>query len=198
MKRYAENSLGRKKKALYRDHLRFNEYEKRFLPEYDIVVAVSEIDKEQISQMCPELRLSVVANGVDIDYFRPLDKGSDVETIVFTGSMVHPPNDEAVLHFCRNILPRILTVRPNVHFFIVGSTPSREVRDFDNGHNIHVTGFVEDTRPYLGSASVVVVPLLSGSGTRLKIMEAMGMGKATSFPLLSGPKVLNILMGKIS
>jgi glycosyltransferase involved in cell wall biosynthesis len=128
--------------------------------------------------MCPGLPLAVVANGVDIDYFSSSRENPEAETIVFTGSMAHPPNNEAALHFCRNIFPGILAVRPNVRFTIVGSSPSREVMALDNGGNIKVTGFVEDTRPYLDSAAVVVVPLLSGSGTRLKIMEAMAMSKA--------------------
>jgi len=176
-KRYADNAKGWRKKRLQRNYLRFRDYESRFLLKYNRLVAVSEVDKGFISNLCPNVPVSVVANGVDVNYFRSRCEQPQRDTLVFTGSMAHPPNNEAALHFCQNIFPKILAARPNVRLAIVGSHPSRDVKALDNGHNVKVTGFVEDTRPYLDSAAVVIVPLLSGSGTRLKILEAMAMGK---------------------
>jgi glycosyltransferase involved in cell wall biosynthesis len=89
------------------------------------------------------------------------------------------PNEDGILWFCREILPRIRRQSGNVSFVIVGRSPSAIVQALSRENpDVAVTGRVEDVRPYLNEASVYVVPLRSGSGTRLKIFEAMAAGKA--------------------
>lgn len=178
--RYYQQALGVEKKRLYRDYERFKAYEKKYFGDYNGIVSVSDVDNELIKGLYgDETPLFIVPNGVDVDYFSPQhDLEIMPETLVFTGSMAHPPNNEAVLYFCRKIFNKICEIKPSCRLFVVGSSPSKEVKALANGHNIFVTGFVDDTRPYIATASVVIVPLLSGSGTRLKIMESMGMGKA--------------------
>ena len=83
-----------------------------------------------------------------------------------------------MLYFCRDIFPKILAKDPTCQLSIVGNAPPSEIKALGSLPNVTVTGFVPDIRPYLAAASVVIVPLLSGSGTRLKILEAMAMGKA--------------------
>jgi len=97
--------------------------------------------------------------------------------MVFTGSMDWMPNQHGVLFFTSKILPHIHAEIPEAQLWIVGRCPSQEVRALA-GPRIHVTGRVDDIRPYMRKAPVYVVPLLSGSGTRIKIFEAMAMGKA--------------------
>ena len=87
------------------------------------------------------------------------------------------PNHHGILFFASDILPRIHAEVPDAHLWIVGRCPSQEVRALA-GPRVHVTGRVDDIRPYLRKSPVYVVPLLSGSGTRIKIFEAMAMGKA--------------------
>jgi glycosyltransferase involved in cell wall biosynthesis len=179
-KRYWENARGFQRRFLYREYSRFLQFERSHLNKYDCVVAMSEIDRDLIKQLNGEnISVAVVPNGVDIDYYLPQTQTTACPAeLVFVGTMNYPPNDEAALYFCNNIFPLIMERNPSVTFSIVGKDPTVEVLRLARRKNIIVTGFVSDSRPYMAAASVVVVPLLSGSGTRMKIFEAMAMGKA--------------------
>jgi glycosyltransferase involved in cell wall biosynthesis len=88
------------------------------------------------------------------------------------------PNEDAMQFFCREVLPLIRVDEPDVRLSIVGRAPTPAVRLLASEPGIHVTGRVDDVRPYMNEAAVYVVPLRIGGGTRLKIFEAMSMGKA--------------------
>jgi glycosyltransferase involved in cell wall biosynthesis len=88
------------------------------------------------------------------------------------------PNEDAMLFFCRDILPLIRAEQPDVQLTIVGRTPTPAVQQLAAQSGVHVTGRVDDVRPYMRDAAVYIVPLRIGGGTRLKIFEAMAMGKA--------------------
>lgn len=176
--RYYQQAKGIDRERLKNEQLLFEKYESTYLNDYNCVVAMSDVDKRFISQLCPQLQVEIVPNGVDIDYFKPVNTTIARSSLVFTGSMAHPPNNEAAIYFCDNIFPKILCKSPDSTISIVGSSPSSNVEKLGNNPRTIVTGYVEDTRPYIASASVIVVPLLSGSGTRLKILEAMAMQKA--------------------
>jgi sugar transferase (PEP-CTERM/EpsH1 system associated) len=118
-----------------------------------------------------------VPNGVDVQYFSPGDEATDENAIVLTGLMKYRPNVDAALYFVRDVLPRIVSARPKMVFYIVGGDPSDEVRQLA-GPNVIVTGTVPDVRPYVRKAAVFVVPLRMGSGTRLKVLEGLSMKKA--------------------
>ena len=93
-----------------------------------------------------------------------------------TGLMKYRPNVDGATFFVREILPRILRVRPAAIFYVVGGEPAPEVLRLA-GPNVVVTGGVDDVRPYVHKAAVFVVPLRVGSGTRLKVLEGLSMGK---------------------
>src|SRR5262249_34722231 len=97
--------------------------------------------------------------------------------LLFTGSMNYWPNQEAVQYFTKDVLPLIRQAIPATTFHVVGTSPSDEVRRLACEHVV-VHGAVPDMRPYFRDAELVVVPLLSGGGTRLKILEAAASGKA--------------------
>jgi glycosyltransferase involved in cell wall biosynthesis len=97
--------------------------------------------------------------------------------MAFTGTMDWMPNEDGVVYFVDKILPLIHSELSAAAFWAVGRRPPRRVQALASGHVV-VTGAVDDIRPYLGKAAVCVVPLRSGSGTRIKIFEAMAMGKA--------------------
>lgn len=177
--RYAAQADRNTKAQLAADARLFRIYESRFIRDYSMVVVVSDVDKTLLQQLVGDaFPIAIVPNGVNTEYFRPDHSCILPYHLVFTGTMNHPPNSEAAIYFVKKILPKIKAKIPQVTFSIIGSSPTEEVLALDNGSSIKVTGFVEDTRPYLAAAHIVVVPLLTGSGTRLKIMEAMAMGKA--------------------
>jgi polysaccharide biosynthesis protein PslH len=102
----------------------------------------------------------------------------DAPRIVFVGRMDYHANVDAVQWFCRDVFPSVRRARPDVLLQIVGGHPTVAVRRLASAGAVEVTGFVSDVRPYLLDASAVVVPLRIGGGTRLKILEALAMGKA--------------------
>ncbi|MBI3491888.1 MAG: glycosyltransferase [Acidobacteria bacterium] len=116
--------------------------------------------------------------GVDTSYFHPNGARAAAAELVFTGSMDWFPNEDAVLNFVDAILPRIRAAVPAVTLSVVGRAPSAPLRAAVEAAGGRVTGTVPDVRPFVDRASVYVVPLRVGGGTRLKIFEALAMGKA--------------------
>jgi glycosyltransferase involved in cell wall biosynthesis len=98
--------------------------------------------------------------------------------MVFTGSMDWLPNEDGMTYFCREILPRIRESEPDATLSIIGRSPTPAVRKLAEIPGVEVTGRVDDVRPHIARGSVYIVPLRIGGGTRLKIFEAMSMGKA--------------------
>ncbi len=147
---------------------------------FDHVVAVSPEDAAVFRQAYGVERVSSVPTGVDTDFFRPSGAVSrKAASIVFTGSMDWMPNEDGMVWFVEEILPRIERAVPEATLTIVGRNPTARVKALAEGRpRVTVTGTVNDVRPYLEAASVVVVPLRVGGGTRIKIYEAMGMERA--------------------
>jgi sugar transferase (PEP-CTERM/EpsH1 system associated) len=151
--------------------------ERRYVTLADHVLTVSENDRSFFLRYVKPDRISVIPTGVDTEYFQPAAVPEEPDTTVFTGSMDWMPNEDAVAYFVDKILPLIRQEIPPVSFWAVGRRPTRRTQALASS-NVKVTGAVEDIRPYLAKAALCVVPLRSGSGTRIKIFEAMAMGKA--------------------
>lgn len=143
----------------------------------DHVLAVSDNDRDFFARYVDPSRLSVIPTGVDTEYFQPSGQPEQSDTTVFTGSMDWMPNEDGVAYFVDKVFPLIQREVPQAAFWAVGRRPPRRIQALASS-NVVVTGAVDDIRPYLAKASVCVVPLRSGSGTRIKIFEAMAMGKA--------------------
>jgi glycosyltransferase involved in cell wall biosynthesis len=153
-------------------------YERETLARLRFVIAVSEHDRGLMLAMDPACEIVVVPTGVDTRKF-PVAPPSRLRParIVFTGSMDWEPNIDAVDYFCQQIWPRVLAAYPDARFQIVGRSPHPRVKRLASD-SVEVTGTVPSVAEYLRDAAVVVVPLRIGGGTRLKIYEAMAMGKA--------------------
>ena len=122
--------------------------------------------------------ISVIPNGVDLEYFeptRPSGRAYIPNRIVFTGNMSYRPNVDAVQHLVTAVLPRIRQEIPDVQLWIVGMDPSPAVRRLADGDRVVVTGRVDDVRPYFDSAAVAVAPLRVARGLQNKVLEAMAM-----------------------
>jgi len=140
-------------------------------------VLTSGREQAVVNRAAPNVVTAVVPNGVDLDYFQPAATPVTPGSIVFTGLMTYRPNADGVSYFIRRILPAIRASQRDAALTAVGWGLPDDVRPL-LGDGVSHTGRVEDIRPYLAQASVVVVPLRIGSGTRLKVLEAMAMAKA--------------------
>lgn len=141
------------------------------------ILACSEDDAAQLRQLAPETPVHVVPNGVDLDRNRPDGTPMKPGQMVFVGQMGWFPNRDGVEWFLAEILPRIVQARPDARFVMVGKPGALAVPSALREH-VELTGFVDDVRQPIREASVYVVPLRAGSGTRLKVLEAMALGKA--------------------
>lgn len=166
-------------KALsWREWRRMQAAERRCLQLADHVLAVSENDRNFFTRFVSSEKLTVIPTGVDLEYFRPTDAEEVRDSIVFTGSMDWLPNEDAMLYFIEEILPLIRRQIPGASLCVVGREPSFRLQALcGKDKNLQITGRVEDVRPFLARSAVCVVPLRIGGGTRLKIFEAMSMGK---------------------
>lgn len=153
-------------------------YEGRLAKSYDWVTAVTQSDADRMRNDYGVPNVTVVPNGVDTDYFRPMESPPDPDLVVFSGAMDYKPNDDAIRHFLNAIWPEIVKRRPTARFVVVGRRPAASLLALAARRpGIAVTGWVPDVRPYLGQASAVVVPLRMGGGSRLKILEAIAMAR---------------------
>jgi polysaccharide biosynthesis protein PslH len=159
------------------DAIRTRRLERRLWRRVPACAVTSEREQAMVSRWAPQTLTAVVPNGVDAEYFRPEpDTAVDPSSLVFVGTMHYQPNVDAAIHFIRDVMPLLWRDRPDLVFTAVGHHPPPELARLA-GPRVVITGSVPDVRPYVHRASVVVVPLRSGSGTRLKILEAMAMGR---------------------
>ena len=147
--------------------------------EADGVYLCSTEDEQRLLDELPKVRTAVIPNAADVDYYqpRPTDPAPDRRTVVYFGLLSTVPNIDAVVHFVQEIWPRVAKAHPEARCKIIGGRPPPSLLALA-GPRVELTGFVPDLRPHLATAAVVVVPLRLGGGTRLKIVEAMAMGKA--------------------
>jgi glycosyltransferase involved in cell wall biosynthesis len=148
--------------------------ERRAVAGYDAVTTVAEADATTVRSLAPDARVVVIPNGVDADEYRPLEFPPAERRLVFVGAMNFPPNVAAARHLVREVLPRLRT--PGVTVQLVGRSPTEAVRRLASDR-VEVTGTIDDVRPYLAAATLVVCPLVSGSGIKNKVLEAMAMAR---------------------
>jgi len=169
----------RKKLEEHINYVRFRNFELRVLKNQDLCVAMSEWDRQQLTEFLPDLaeKTVVIPNGVDIDYFSLSAEAVNQHILIFTGYMKYFANEDGILWFYNEIFPRITAEQPNIKVYIVGREPTDSVRELQEKDNrFIVTGFVNDIRDYLYKSAVFFCPLRMGSGTRLKVLEAMAAG----------------------
>ena len=178
-RRHAENGSGWLKKSAYRiEFSKMKKYEQDMVRRFQHVIAVSENDARLIGTWVERSRVSVVPTGVDLRKFEPDLNRTEVQPLVmFVGAMDWMPNVDAVEYFCRAVWPSVLQRVPSARFRVVGRNPNTRIQALAC-ENVEITGLVPSVVEHLREAAVVVVPLRVGGGTRLKIYEAMAVGRA--------------------
>lgn len=185
-----------KKFYLYLQWLKLRSFERSALTKFGCCVVVSDTDKQILQNMGNNSRFFVVPNGTDTAFFRPTGKPTVENSVIWIGHMDVHTNKDAVLYFWREIYPLLRKKQPEVQTIFVGTSPPKEIAlAAKKDAQVKVTGFVHDIRPYLDEAAVMLVPIRIGSGTRLKILDAMAMEKAIVSTSV-GAEGLDITPGK--
>jgi glycosyltransferase involved in cell wall biosynthesis len=162
--------------------------------QFNHTLVTSQLDlqafRDLIKQNGHTPRISVLPNGVDLDYFQPDEtRQRQADTLVISGKMSYHANVTMVLYFVEQVLPRIQATRPEAKLWVVGKDPAREIQALGNRPGVVVTGTVEDLRPYLQQAAVAVSPVIYGAGIQNKVLEAMACGT----PVVSTPQAVSAL-----
>ena len=170
-----------KRSAFKIESAKMSRYERRTVNRFNHIIAVSDHDRDLMSQMGGAVRISVVPTGVDLKEYAAVYKNRRDEAksplVLFLGSMDWEANIDGVDYFCREIWPSVKAAVPAARFRVVGRSPHARVKRWES-ESVEITGRVPSVLEHLREAAVFVVPLRIGGGTRLKIYEAMAAGKA--------------------
>ena len=168
---------------------RTRRYEGWLVKQFDQVLVTSPVDKMALELLAcnqrgfkkttdePPSLIHVLPNGVDLDFFTPMNQVIETDTLVFSGKMSYHANVTAVSYLVNNIMPFVWAKRPSVRVLIVGKDPTLVVRQLATRQpeRVIVTGTVPDIRPYLARAAIAVSPVKYGAGIQNKVLEAMAM-----------------------
>ena len=157
------------------------QYERWLLGQFDRILVTSSVDKSAFESMRntgqKQPEISVIPNGVDLDYFHPIGSGArEPATLVLSGKMSYHANVAMAMHLVYEILPVVWYQYPEVKLWIVGKDPPQSIRKLAQNPAIQVTGTVDDIRPYLQNATIAVAPITYGAGIQNKVLEAMACG----------------------
>ena len=169
------------------EHQRTRRYEAKTLGQLQHTVVTSEHDRQAMIELLrthtrdftseePGAGISVIPNGVDLEYFRPLQLERQRFNLVFSGKMSYHANVATALYLYHQIMPLIWQHRPEATLTIVGSKPPKTIQALGNDPRVEVTGYVEDMRPYVGQAEIMLSPMVYSVGIQNKVLEAMALG----------------------
>lgn len=162
----------------WREYQKFARYESAVMETFDCVSQISPIDAEELERMNPRVKNRVLYSGVDLDYFAfAAPEERDPGTIMHVGTLDAATRLAGMLWFYDEVLPRVRQRFPRVRLELVGHTSRCKLHDA-NASDVVVHGMVPDVRPYLAKGAVLIVPLIVGSGIRIRILNAMAAGNA--------------------
>lgn len=174
-----------KKGYFYLEAYKLKIYEANEVGRFNINVTCSNLDSKRIASISPGITSRVIPNGVDTTFFSPdSETVPDPYFLIFIGGMSWYPNREAMLFFARQVWPLLKNTIPGINMHVVGESPPQEIVDLSKAdNNYHVHGFVDDIKNIFYKAGIYVCPISDGGGTKLKILDAMAMGK----PIVAHP-----------
>jgi glycosyltransferase involved in cell wall biosynthesis len=182
----ARRSRGLRAAAARAEERRFVRYVRPALARYAAAWAVSDADRREVAALAPELPIALVPNGVDAAAFTGLPlAGGEPGRLLFAGTLSYGPNAEAVRWLVGEVLPRVRARRPEAHLRIVGRGASGALERLA-GEAVGFAGWVPDVAAEYAAASVALAPIRSGSGTNLKVIEALAAGR----PLAATPMAI--------
>ena len=179
LRRRSENENNLFKKWYYKQEgVRLEEVEIEYCTRFKLNITCSKVDGERLRELSSSTNIVEVPNGVDLEYFHKGTNG-DKHKLIFVGTLNWYPNAQAVRFIVRQLWPELQREFENIYFDLVGSNPPIEaIRLSEEDVNFKVHGFVDDIRPLVNDAGIFICPITDGGGTKLKILDALAMGKA--------------------
>ncbi len=185
-RQYADNQRGVMSWVYRRESRQLLRLEQRYCENFNYSLFVSPDEAQLFRSLMPAIlndKIQPLLNGVDVRFFDPAatvktpEYTLQIPYLVFTGAMDYWANVDAVLWFFQQVWPQLRAQRPELHFYIVGGNPTAEVLALHGHQQVWVTGRVDDVRPYIRSAELVVAPLRIARGIQNKVLEAMALNK---------------------
>lgn len=173
----ARRAHGARALALRAEAARYRRHVLALLPRYHTAVAVSTSEADEVRAL-GTTRVELIPTGVDTRALRPGPEAAGPPRLLFTGTMSYPPNHQGIRWFAEHVWPLVRAAEPDARLDVVGREPPQAVLDLHGRDGIEVHGFVPSMAPYFARAHAVVVPILTGAGIRVKIVEAMAAGRA--------------------
>jgi len=174
------------------EYNRLLNYEREAFEAFDHKIIISVPDRDLIPH--PDRnKIVVVANGVDTDFFKPMESEKQYD-LVFTGNMGYPPNIKSAEFLINQILPEVFPHKPDLNLLIAGANPHLRVLVLKSSQ-VTVSGWVPDMRECYAGARVFIAPMQIGTGLQNKLLEAMAM----KIPCITSPlafQALNAISGK--
>lgn len=168
-----------KRLYFWQEGLRLRRYERRVCPQFDLNITCSSLDAQRLKAVAPEAAVAEVPNGVDTEYFQSYGQMERPLSLVFAGNLSWYPNAAAMLFFADKVWPLLKQELPEITIDVIGANPPPTLSGLAaRDKNFRVHGFVPDVRPYISPAAIYVCPIMDGGGTKLKILDALAMGKA--------------------
>jgi glycosyltransferase involved in cell wall biosynthesis len=158
--------------------MRMLNYEEKMLKRFSAVVVLTQVEADFLARYAPSTQVRCHAMGVDCDFFSHGPETTESHSVVFVGSFRHLPNANGAMWLVERVWPLVVERYPSAQLYLVGNHPTRGMQQRHGKDNVTVTGWVDDVRPYLQRASVVVAPVFEGAGMRTKVLEAWAMAKA--------------------
>ncbi len=172
--------LGPRKLLRHYDAQCMKRLETRMLRESDLVWVMSNEDRTRALDLCPEASVHVAPNGVDCQTIQPLpmpDADGKSAVILFVGTLDYWPNIDGIVFFAKQVFPILQRHFPDIILRVVGRAPDPQVLALQSMGGVEIIGEVDNLNPYYQQCSACIVPLRTGGGTRLKILEAMAYGR---------------------
>jgi glycosyltransferase involved in cell wall biosynthesis len=170
------NSL--KKAYLWHQARKLRRLEEQLCHHFDVNLTVSELDTQTLRERNPQAHCQVVENGTDTEYFHPSEVEPEPNTLIFAGSLDWYPNISGIQFFARDVWPHVQSQRPAVRLYLAGRKPAPWVVQWAAREpQVKLVADPEDIRPWVAHAAVFICPIVDGGGTRVKILDAMAMGK---------------------
>jgi polysaccharide biosynthesis protein PslH len=172
----ARAARGPRATALALEARRFLRFDRAHLPVYDLLITMSDEEAAVLRRTFPDTRCDAIPNGVDTSALTPAPPPQGPPTLLYTGTLDYPPNAEGLRWLLRDVWPRIAAQAPDARLLVVGRNPPEDARRLA-GLEVTFTGRVEEIAPCYAAATAVLVPLLSGAGTKLKVLDGLASGR---------------------